>query len=69
MIKDQRVVVKLEDIYGMIILLAVGLSGSVVIMIVELLSKALSPKIKTIYPALGKCYIPNQICRYMMRIL
>ena len=58
MIKDQRVVVKLEDIYGMIILLAVGLSGSVVIMIVELLSKALMQKIKTIYPTLGKCYLP-----------
>ena len=56
-IKDQKVVVQLEDIYGMIIILTVGLSGSVVVMIVELLSKALLKKMKTIYPAPGKCYM------------
>ena len=50
---DQRVVVKLEDIYGMTILLMGGLSGSVILILIE----ALLEKLKTIYP--GKCHFPN----------
>ena len=56
MTKDQNVVVKLDDIYGMIILLTVGLGGSVMIMIVELLSKAALKKIESISPDPGKCF-------------
>ena len=41
MIEDQNMVVQLEDIYGMVILLAVGLSGAVVVLMLELLSKHL----------------------------
>ena len=59
MTKDHKVVVQLEDTYGMMILLTGGIIGSVMIMILELLSKALSLKIKTIYPPLGKCYLLN----------
>ena len=42
--EDPRVVVQLEDIYGMMILLAVGLSGAVVVFMLELLSKTLMRK-------------------------
>ena len=41
MIKDQKRVVQLEDIYGMMLLLAVGLSGAAVVLMLELLSKTL----------------------------
>ena len=37
--KDHKVVVQLEDTYGMMILLTGGIIGSVMIMILELLSK------------------------------
>ena len=35
--KDQNIVHHLDDIYGMIILLAIGISGSVVLLAAELL--------------------------------
>ena len=53
MTNNQKVVVKLEDIYGMTILLMGGLSGSVILILIE----ALLEKLKTIYP--GKCHFPN----------
>ena len=55
MTKDQNVVVKLDDIYGMIILLTVGLGLGVMIMIMELFSKALLKKIKSVQTQAGKC--------------
>ena len=58
-IEDPRVVVQLEDIYGMIILLAVGLSGAVVGLTMELLNKILIRKHNQIYLASGKLYLLN----------
>ena len=44
MTNNQKVVVKLEDIYGMMILLIGGLVGSVILILME----ALQEKLKTI---------------------
>ena len=44
MTNNQEVVVKLEDIYGMMILLIGGLGGSVILILME----ALQEKLKTI---------------------
>ena len=57
--EDPRVVVQLEDIYGMMILLAVGLSGAVVVLTMELLNKILIRKHNQIYLASGKLYLLN----------
>ena len=51
--KDQRVVVKLDDIYGMVILLALGLSSAVMLVLVELVFKALRICIRTDSQGLG----------------
>ena len=37
---DQNIVVQLDDIYGMTIILALGISGSVVLLIAEIITKA-----------------------------
>ena len=47
--EDPRVVVQLEDIYGMMILLAVGLSGALVVLTMELLNKIRIRKHNQIY--------------------
>ena len=55
--EDPRVVVQLEDIYGMMILLAVGLSGAVMVITMELLNKILIRKNNQIFLPSGKFYI------------
>ena len=57
--EDPRVVVQLEDICGMMIILAVGLSGAVVVLMMELLSKTLIRKHHQIYLASGKLCLLN----------
>ena len=44
--KDQQVVAKLDDIYGMIILLASGLGGAVLLIMVELVFEAMKQSIR-----------------------
>ena len=51
--KDQRVVVKLDDIYGMLILLALGLNSAVMFVTVELVYKALKKSFRTNSQGLG----------------
>ena len=46
-IDDQKLLIKFDDINGMVILLLMGLCGSVVIMVVELLSKDLVMEISS----------------------
>ena len=52
MIDDQKVVIQLEDIHGLIILLVVGLGGAIAILTVELITKALKQDIKNVAPDL-----------------
>ena len=55
---DNLVVIKLDEIYGMITILMVGLGGSVIIMMVEHLVQKIRPK-KT----------PQTIGRYVVQLL
>ena len=57
--EDPRVVVQLEDIYGMMILLAVGLNGAVVVLMMEHLRKTLIRKHNQIYLPSGKLFLLN----------
>ena len=53
-IENPQVVVRLEDIYGMAILLAMGIGGAVMVFFIECLTKAQKRKFKKTSPAFGK---------------
>ena len=50
---DHKMVVKLEDIRGLIILLVVGLCGAITILTMELIIKALKHEFKNVASYLG----------------
>ena len=51
--EDHEVIINLDDTYGLMILLASGLGGALVILIVELLTKAKKPRWKKSPKVLG----------------
>ena len=55
-VEDQKVVAQLDDIYGMVILLAMGLGGAVTLLAWELLTKG---RVKTLLQATCRCLFRN----------
>ena len=53
-IENPQVVVGLDDIYGMVILLALGLGGALMVFFIECLTKAQKRKLIKTSPAFGR---------------